>query len=154
MSIDPKAQTNASYVYEGCYRARGALTFAERSAWGLHASNMRLARLTQPLHPSFPSGRPATMSVRSRPTLSVPARHRALPRGDSHERRRFRLVSVTSAGRRRSWARRLRPPRVQAGDVKPAWHLRIAAEGMEAVCMLVRGRVYAATFAQRPRSQP
>jgi hypothetical protein len=39
-AIAPKM--SSSFVYEGCYRPRGGLTFAERSAWGLRAPSRRL----------------------------------------------------------------------------------------------------------------
>jgi hypothetical protein len=39
-AIAPKIST--SFVYEGCYRPRGGLTFAERSAWGLRTPSRTL----------------------------------------------------------------------------------------------------------------
>lgn len=49
MSIEAVVPTNSrSFVYEGCYRPRGSLTFAERSAWGLRLTGHR---------PSAPSTR-------------------------------------------------------------------------------------------------
>jgi len=34
-SVSIQATTSATFVYEGCYRARGELSFAEQAAWGL-----------------------------------------------------------------------------------------------------------------------
>jgi hypothetical protein len=39
-AIAPKMPS--SFVYEGCYRPRGGLTFAERSAWGLRTPSRGL----------------------------------------------------------------------------------------------------------------
>jgi len=133
-----------SFVYEGCYRPRGALTFAERSAWGLCSSENR----------PVASGRRAPM-----PKFRTPARCSAPVTSTQHKPH----VSAHHAG---ATAKRLRRrPRFRLGCLSPAvlcyhkrfgglhtlakpkrltgWYrLSVKLGGGSATCLLARGRSF------------
>ena len=63
MSIEAVAPAiSGSFAYEGCYRPRGSLTFAERSAWGLRSSGSRLpgSKASAPMQETRASARRST----------------------------------------------------------------------------------------------
>jgi hypothetical protein len=103
MSIEAVVPPNSrSFVYEGCYRPRGSLTFAERSAWGLRSSGQRppAARTSAPVNIA------RTLPSRSKPLTCAQRPQRQGSRNpytiEKHlkRERRFRVCSLSSVALR------------------------------------------------------
>jgi hypothetical protein len=135
-----------SFVYEGCYRPRGSLTFAERSAWGLRSSGNR-----PPASNSSTSAPEAAVSTRrSTPVTSAQFRphegtHKAHAIENKMKRKpRVRVGCLTSAAvryaKRFASAQHLAKPRRFSG-----WYrLSVKVGCGSATCLLVRGRSFVA----------
>jgi len=133
-----------SFVYEGCYRPRGSLTFAERSAWGLRSFGDRpQAATTSAFMPEtrvFAHGfRPVTFT-QLKPQGSTHSGGAIARR--SKRRARFRVGCLSSAAVR--YAKRFVSPHVSTKTKRFAgWYrLSVKVAGGSATCLLARGRSF------------
>ena len=135
---------SGSFVYEGCYRPRGALTFAERSAWGLRSSANR---------PSVTNSNAPTPMARASARQTWPVTCAQLrPQVATHcrtsiekrlkRKRRFRAACLSSAAlrcaNRHAGAQHLAKPSRFAGWFR----LSVEVGGWSATCLLARGRSF------------
>ena len=144
MSIEAVAPTTCgSFLYEGCYRPRGGLSFAERAAWGLSSTS----KANPPIrHASLSGSKPMSEALRPskhfaiRVTRAFIAPSRARTR--SLKRRRFRVICASQfAGQR---LKTTKNKRTSAGneDATKWRRLRLKVLGRNITCLSVRGRVF------------
>jgi len=155
MSIEAVAPAfSGSFVYEGCYRPRGALTFAERSAWGLRLSGSR---------PSLSSARAPMRDARASACRSGSAtcaqlgQHAGSRTADAIGKRckrtsRFRVGCLSPAALR--CAQRFASPHSLANprNFARSYRLSVKVGGASATCIFSHGRSFV-TGDMRPKAR-
>jgi hypothetical protein len=145
MSIEAIVPTiSRSFVYEGCYRPRGSLTFAERSAWGLRSCGNR----PQASNSSTPTPEAPVSARRSGPVACAQFRpHECTHKAHAIEKKlkrkaRIRVGCLTSAALRYAKRVALAQRRVKAKRFAGWYRLSVKVGSGSATCLLARGRSF------------
>ena len=146
MSIEvvvPKS--GGSFLYEGCYRPRGALTFAERSAWGLYSQTRARHAIGLRAMKSKSAIRHASICPPDRQRRDV--NHVLNCRAHVSARRpRFGIVNLSTFAKQ--YARR-RLNLQNAVHAKERWFvIRASVADITVTCLVARNRTFVAGFMQ------
>lgn len=149
MSIEAVASNlYGSFLYEGCYRPRGGLTFAERSNWGLHGALAR--HIIANAHACLRSTSRTIGHRVSMPPQRLCHGFGRIPEvGQLHscrrKARRFRMVSATVSLVRHAMYCGARTSTKRPGLAR--WHrLRVCVGSIKASCLVAGGRAFVTGF--------
>ncbi len=141
--------SDGSFLYSGCYDARGGLSVAQRAAWGLHvrcgqSSDQQLCKsvVTALHHPPCVGENVFTIRVKSKPRGTAA---RAVIKCENDGRHRFTCLPPSAEKQRRFVPRSRQLPGRGACPVVPYRRLCVIASGQQLICTVFRGRAYVAS---------
>ncbi len=134
-----------SFLYSGCYRARGGLSVAQRAAWGLHVGCGPALR-SQPLQGVAPVVRRPPCACEDAFTTRVKRGLRSVAVQPAIRWKNKRLGFACGLPRVERQTRpvlQLRQPRGPGADrAIPYRRMCVAANGQHLTCTVFRGRAY------------
>jgi hypothetical protein len=138
--------TNASFLYSGCYRARAGMSFAQRAAWGLRDFAPPSAGQTTAVErPQQAASEWCASMAHATLTSSNPMQKTSVPHDRGRQTPRKRRHAVCSPVFVRLLQERLRCIGPQPLRLEGAGRYRrfsACVNGQYVTCVVLRGRVY------------
>jgi len=138
-----------SFLYSGCYSARGGLSVAQRAAWGLHVRGGQSSDWKPCKKVATALARPPcvcenvfTTRVKSKPSSTAA---QTVIKCEKDRRHRFTCMLPSAEKQRRHEPRSRQLRERGACHVVPYRRLCVIADGRHLTCTVFRGRAYVAS---------